>query len=227
MTDLLSLTANQPSAHKSVSTYTALPKQSAASANASEQPGRPNNGPPRLHLYHPGIAVTSVISLFWIVHQAYLLGIYLARWAGSPWATVEPYTAAHAATWLALTSERDIHDAEMATCSSSTTSETGVVEGRIKWGTATDRLGKTTPRPTEVPDWGVNGSGLPYAKDWWGGVGGIGRKPGSMEATKEDVQEFLDLGGRVWEGMERLREEWEGRIKEAEESGAIEKHSKQ
>jgi len=220
MTDILSLTANQPSTQNRVSAYTAIAEQSAAFTGSSKGVKRPVNSPPTFHLYHPGVLVTSVIALYWFLQYAQVLANYISRWLGSPWATVEPYTAAQAATWLALTPESSIHEAEIAAFPSSSATVTGVTNGRVKWGTSVDRLGRATARPTEVANWGVNGSGLPYVRDWWGGVHGLGRKPGATEATGEDVQGFVELGGQVWEGMERLRVEWEERLAEAERNGA-------
>lgn len=36
----------------------------------------------------------------------------------------------------------------------------------------------------------------------------IGRKKGSPDVTKEDIDEFEKLGAECWEQMEELREEW-------------------
>jgi len=211
LTDVLALTSNQPAAGKGVASFTST------DAIKSERQVRST---PTQHVYHPGIVVTSVISLYWIIHQAYLLGIYLARWAGSPWSTVEPYTAAHGATWLALASQEEIRQAEIAVHPAGCEDAAAVVKnGRVKGGTAADRAGRTTVRPTEVDKWGITGSGGSFASSWWGGESGSGRKPGALEASTEDVKEFVAQGAKGWEKMEELRKEWERRIEESERRG--------
>ncbi|KAK5080273.1 3-keto-steroid reductase [Lithohypha guttulata] len=213
LTDILSLTYNQPATQQFVKDFTSSKSSLAAT---SSLPQRADLGAPAMHVYHPGIVVTSVISLYWIIHQAYLLSIYLARWIGSPWSTVEPYAAAHGATWLALTSEDEIQEAEVnANARSVEDGQPVAAQGRVKWGTAITRGGKTTVRPTEVDKWGVNGSGHDYATTWWGGANGRGRKPGAIEAKSTDVEEFIAQGVRAWDNMEVLRKAWEKRLDQA------------
>lgn len=222
LTDILSLTSNQPTTAESVSSFTS---PASSLTMTSKLPDRKDNGPPAMHVYHPGIVVTSVISLYWIIQQAYLLGIYLARWVGSPWSTVQPFTAAHGATWLALASNNEIQQAEIDVHPvKGSDSKIAVEKGKVKWGTAINRSGKTTVRATEVDKWGLRGTGEPYARDWWGGLYGKGgkygrgRKPDAVEAKPEDVQEFLAQGARVWKQMEQLRRDWERRLKDYEDS---------
>lgn len=73
---------------------------------------------------------------------------------------------------------------------------------------------------TDVPGWGLSGDG--GAVDWWqagwGWLGGWGRKRGARDATSEDVEAFVEEGQLVWRELERLREQWEGRIDEYERS---------
>lgn len=207
LTDLLALTSNQPAAESALTSFT---------STKDIQSERHRRSTPIQHVYQPGIVVTSVMSLYWIIHQAYLLGIYLARWAGTPWSNVEPYTAAHGAVWLAFASEDEIRKAEVAAQGRESANATAVAkEGRIKWGTAVNRAGKTTVRPTEVDQWGISGSGASFASDWWGGKSGLGRKPGAVEAKPEDVTDFVALGAQTWEQMEELRKDWERRIEES------------
>lgn len=169
-----------------------------------------------MHVYHPGILCTTVFALPPLMYQAYMAAVYLARFTGANWSNVQPYTAAEGATWLVLSSEEQIRKAEVDVQPVSSTPV--VKQGKVKWGTSSSPLGTTTVRPTEVAGWGITGSGEPYAATWWGGTYGLGgkygrgRKPGAVEATGQDVKEFVALGGRVWGEIEKLRQDWEKRI---------------
>ncbi|RMZ84898.1 hypothetical protein DV738_g390, partial [Chaetothyriales sp. CBS 135597] len=159
-------------------------------------------------LTHPGIATTSIISLYWIVAQGYVLGIYLARWMGGVWSTVSPYLGAAAVTWAALASGDELRAKE---------AEDGSAGGEGKWGTAIDRFGTTAVRRTEAEGWGIDGSGKPYSETWWGGpswLGGgyNGRRGDAVDASKEDVENFISGGADAWQAMEQLRVEWEARL---------------
>lgn len=211
MTDLISLTADLPSTRQEFESYIAIPAPASSTSIQSDQTStaRLVRSRPIFQVCQPGTAVTTFFSLIWILQQGYLLGIYLARICGSVWATVDPHKAALAPTWLALLNWNSIRDAEI---------RAATVPGKIKWGTATDRWANFSVRPTEVPGWGVNGSGLPYLEKWWGGKNGDGRKPEWKEVMKADVDNFVAQGGRVWKEMEKLRVEWEARILEAERS---------
>lgn len=213
LTDILSLTSNQTASAEAVSSFTS------SNPALSTQKKRPDNGPPKMHLYHPGILCTTVIALPPVIYQAYVAAIYIARFVGANWSNVQPYTAADGVTWLLLSSEDQIRKAEIEVQPLSSTPV--VKQGKVKWGTSSSPLGTTTVRPTEVAGWGITGSGQPYASTWWGGLYGSGgkygrgRKPGAVEATGQDVKEFVALGGRVWSEMEKTRQEWEKRIAES------------
>ncbi|EXJ70801.1 uncharacterized protein A1O5_05791 [Cladophialophora psammophila CBS 110553] len=200
--DLLALSAvNQPATAKQVKEYT-TPSYTMASAR-----GRPDQSEPTFHVSHPGICTTTIISLCWIVHECYRLGIYLARWCGSPWANVTSYLGAASASWLAL--------ASLAAITGKAIQATGdEYSGPCKWGSSTDRLGRSHVRVTDVPGWGLNGSGKPFKDKWWGGS--LGRKTGSADATKDDVENFVAQGAQVWNRMETLRKDWEARIERYE-----------
>ncbi|KIX97386.1 uncharacterized protein Z520_06838 [Fonsecaea multimorphosa CBS 102226] len=205
MGDLLALSAvNQPATAKQVKEYTTPSSSRTMEVSARE---RPDQSEPTFHVSHPGICTTTIISLYWIVHECYRLGIYLSRWCGSPWANVTSYLGAASATWLALASLADI--TEKAT--QATGDENG---GPCKWGASTDRLGRSYVRVTDVPGWGINGSGKPFKDKWWGGS--LGRKTGFSDATKEDVEAFVVEGAEVWNKMEAMRKDWEARIEEYE-----------
>lgn len=199
VTDYMALTSGLPAAEKSVKTYT-CPDQ------FRQVQTRSQNSRPTVHVTHPGILTTTIIELYWIIQQAYLLGIFIARWLGSPWATVNPYPAAISAVWLALIDRKELMIEEAR--------QGGI---GVKWGSAIDRLGRSRVETTDVPGWGYNGSGKPFADTWWGGPswwrgGNIGRDAGSEDATKEDVDNFILEGAEVWEKMEELRVEWEERL---------------
>ncbi|OAP55820.1 hypothetical protein AYL99_09972 [Fonsecaea erecta] len=206
MGDLMALSAvDQPATAKQVKEYT-TPSQARVSSFARE---RPDQSEPTFHVSHPGICTTTIISLYWIVHECYRLGIYLARWCGSPWANVTSYLGAASATWLALASLADIRaQAVQATGDPET-------RGPCKWGSSTDRLGRSYVRITDVPGWGIDGSGKPFKDKWWGGS--LGRKAGFVDATKEDVETFVAEGAEVWNKMEALRKDWEARIEQYDE----------
>lgn len=215
LTDLLCLTSNQPETAKAVASFT-----SAASPLSHSNKARPDHGPPSMHDYHPGVLVTTVFPLPPIMHEGYMSAIYLARLLGGNWANINPYPAADAATWLTLASADEIRQAERDAhaLADADASRSIAPAGKVKWGTSSSRLGTTSVRPTEVSGWGLNGTGQPYAQTWWGGLYGPdgkygrGRKPDAVEATGQDVRDFVALGARVWAAMEALRQDWEGRI---------------
>lgn len=198
--DLLALTAvDQAATTKQVTAYTT------PSPSVQGRP-RPDQSDPVFHVSHPGICTTTIISLFWIIHECYRLGIYLARWCGSPWGNVTSYLGAASATWLAL--------ASMADLEAKTFAATGENRGPCKWGSSTDRLGRSYVRVTDVPGWGINGTGKPFRDKWWGGS--LGRKSGSTDATEEDVHNFVAQGAGVWDKMEAMRKDWEARLEQYE-----------
>ena len=200
LTDYLALTAQEPAAASQVKSFTT------PSDSMRPDRRRPQQSDPVSYVVQPGICTTTIISLYWIIHECYRLGIYLARWCGGPWSNVTSYLGAAAHAWLVLTSPAEINTrgAEAA----------GELGGPCKWGSACDRLGRSSVRVTDVPGWGINGTGKPFKDRWWGGR--LGRKTGSLDATKEDVEEFVAEGVEVWKKMEATRQDWEARIEEYE-----------
>lgn len=136
-----------------------------------------------------------------------LITVYTARFIGSPWHTISAYTGAIAPVWLALADTDEIAEREKT--------------GPAKWGSAVTRLGKESVQRTDVPGWGLSGDGEQVEwwqlGPWW--LGGWGRKRGAKDATREDVEEFVEQGPLVWTELERLRREWVGRIERFEDSG--------
>ncbi|EXJ82208.1 hypothetical protein A1O3_06021 [Capronia epimyces CBS 606.96] len=204
LTDYLALTAtDQPATAQTVKDFTT------SSHSPSMQPSqhRPRQSEPVFMLFHPGICTTTIISLYWIIHECYRLGIYLARLCGSPWANVTSYLGATSATWLVLASSAEIKAKAIDV--------TGHVSGGpCKWGSACDRLGRSSVRVTDVEGWGLDGTGKPFSDSWW--AGHVGRKSGSTDATPEDVENFIAEGAHVWKEMETLRKDWEARIEKFE-----------
>ncbi|ERF76932.1 hypothetical protein EPUS_02644 [Endocarpon pusillum Z07020] len=92
--------------------------------------------------------------------------------------------------------------------------------GPAKWGSAVTRWGRGSVQRTDVSGWGLSGDG--GVVEWWqagpGWLGGWGRKRGARDATREDVEGFVEEGQLVWRELEALREVWEGRIEEYERS---------
>jgi 3-keto steroid reductase len=195
MTDLMALTStNQPATGKSVTSF----------LDCSTSDRRLTNNPapskPTMHVAHPGVCATSIISLPWILNMLMIVTFYMARLVGSPWHTVSAYTGAHAPVWLALAGPEEIAERERA--------------GAAKWGSVVTRWGKESVQRTDVPGWGLVGDG--ERVEWWqvgfGWLGGWGRKRGARDATREDVEKFVEDGALVWRELERLRREWEERI---------------
>lgn len=199
LTDLLSLTsADQSATAKSVETFLdAKPKSVAGGGNGS-------SSKPSIHVAHPGICSTSIIPLHFILQLAMLVTFYLARWLGSPWHTISAFSGANAPVWLAFASEDDIKAKE---------TRSDGTRGRVKWGSATTRGGTEMVVKTDVQGWGVDGSG--GTVEWWL-RGGRGRMRGATDATKEDIETFVEEGAKVWREMEQLRVEWSQRLDEYE-----------
>ena len=231
--DLLALTAHsQPATHRSVASF--LNPQSSLispplSSNNSQPQQRPQNFPPSIHVCHPGTSVTNIAGIPWFMFYPFYLGAYQCKFLGSPWAMVTPYRGATAISWLALVSseEAEITKFELPDTSSGSNDNQDKVQELsdgggtgIKWGSANlSRFAEEVlVRKTEVEDWGLDGSGQPYASSWWGG--NYGRKRGTAEAQAEDVEKFIETGARAWREMESLRKEWETRIEEYEKDGA-------
>jgi 3-keto steroid reductase len=201
LTDLMALTAaDQPATAKMVDLYCETQHKEGANGPFS------GSSKPSIYVTHPGICATSIVPLLLPLYLAMLLAFYLARWAGSPWHSITVETGACAPVWLALSPEDDA---------------AGIVGDkglrRAKWGSATDRWGSPRAVETEVEGWGLDGSGTPI--EWWGD-GSWGRMRGAKDATREDVENFVEEGALVWRQMEQLRVEWEAILDEHERERA-------
>lgn len=156
---------------------------------------------PRTYVSHPGVVVTTIFPINFILFHLYKLAMYISRWIGSPWHPVTAYLGAVSMVWLTLASQEAL-DAQHAE--------------RIKWGSATDRLGRSYVKKTEVEGWGWEGKVEDedaLANDEATGVlrKMVGRKSGAKYLTEERRQEFEAVGAECWKEMERLRSEWEAR----------------
>lgn len=184
----ISLLDNEPS-----DSGTSTPSQRITLADNEYQP--PSISSPRIYLSHPGICATSFIPLPFILYYLMELAFYVARWCGSPWHTISAYKGAVASVWLVLVEKEEIDDMEQRA-------------GRGKWGSACDAMGHERVMRTVVEGWGLGGMM---------GEGELikrnGTRKGTKEVTREDREEFEELGRECWRQMEDLRMQWEERLK--------------
>lgn len=179
---------------------------------------------PAIYLTHPGICATNFVPLPSILQLLMALAFLFARWLGSPWHTVSTWKGAKAPVWLALASREEMEDME-------------IEGGRGKWGSCVDRWGREGVRRTEVVGWGSggqvhgDGSSDSDATGARAGVGG-GKRVGDddddddedekvrkkdaavvvKKATRQEREEFEDVGRECWREMETLRVAWEERL---------------
>jgi len=149
---------------------------------------------PRIYVSHPGICGTAIISLPLILEYLMFAAFYLARFVGSQWHTVTVEKGAVSMVWLALASQSTLDKMEAK-------------EGVGKWGSATSLTGEERVERTEVAGWG------------WGGKMGEhkrkGRNPYAQDLSERSYDEFLEAGKKCWHEMEKLRIEWEDRLRAA------------
>lgn len=154
----------------------------------------PKTTKPRIYLTHPGICGTAIMYLPLILEYAMLATFYLARFLGSQWHPITVEKGACAMVWIALAKQSTLDTMEER-------------DGVGKWGSATDWQGRERVERTEINGWG------------WGGKIGEqkrkGRDPHAQDLTKERQERFEETGRRCWEEMEKLRIEWEARLRAA------------
>ncbi|KAK6581495.1 hypothetical protein PZA11_006186 [Diplocarpon coronariae] len=189
--DVLALTSSLPSAQRVAAPFfdgykTATSKPEPAGEEATLVK-------PQVYLTHPGIFASEIMPLPALLVFIYKFVFLFARWMGSPWHPIEPYKAAVAPVWLALTDAEELNDAE------------GGGLKKAKWGSATDSHGEDRVMKTEVPGWGWNGE----VEDALEVQKRKGRKRGALDLTREKREEFEVLGGKCWAQMEELRRQWE------------------
>lgn len=202
LTDILALTADLPSAAPWVRSFYALEGK-----ETDEAPPAADAPQPNMYLSHPGICGTGILPLSWPLFYAMLSSFWLARLLGSPWHTLSTYLGACAPVWLAL-----------ATQSALDAAEAGYRErggGRAKWGSSCDRLGRNSAASTEVDGWGYGGVVGPAVLD---ADRARRRKRGARDLTREEKEQFEELGRTCWKRMEELRVQWEEILDRAEKA---------
>lgn len=194
LTDILALTAESPGVRARNGAYFA------SGGDVSTTPRQKA----KVYLAHPGIVATTIMPLHFTLMWAYVLGVSISRWLGSPWHPVTPYKAGVAATWLALAGQ-DALDAAGAE--------------RCKWGSCTDFWGTEYVKKTEVDGWGWEGK-VESAEEIAREDAKLPRVMRKMAGrwrfaelvTEEKRVRFEELGVECWEKMEGLRGEWEERL---------------
>lgn len=199
LTDLLVLTSGLPGARAHSAPYWRLPEP--AGEEQLQQP-------PKVYVCHPGIVVTTILPLPFLLQYLWTFAAYVARWIGSAWHTNTSYNAATAMVWLALAAQGALDSSRAESA---------------KWGSACDFRGNTMVKKTEVDGWGWTGKVEGLKDDDDGAMGLLrkikGRKSGAKVVTEESRAEFEETGAVCWQEMERLRAEWEVRMKEADLNG--------
>jgi 3-keto steroid reductase len=189
LSDLLALTADLP-AVRQISAPFFNPANTITGSKAAST-DKEKLAKPRMWVTQPGIFASEIMPLNWFLVACYKLIFLVARWLGSPWHPIEPYKAAVAPVWLALTEQETLEDLGGA---------------KIKWGSSTDAGGNERVKKTEVDGWGWDGE-VGSESD---GERRKGRRKGAVNLTKEAREDFEILGGKCWAEMEALRKEWEG-----------------
>lgn len=189
----ISLLDNEPLASTRGSTPDTPPQLISLSDNEYRLSKNPE---PKIYVSHPGICATSIVTLSLIPFFLRILAFYIARWLGSPWHTVSAYKGACAPVWLALADQDELGDIEQS-------------DGKGKWGSVCDRMGHERIMRTVVEGWGLGGRM---------GEGDVGDRVGSrrdfQEVTREDREDFAELGRECWREMEGLRVAWEERLRQ-------------
>jgi 3-keto steroid reductase len=147
-----------------------------------------------MYVSHPGICGTSIVPLPFIIEYLMFASFYLARFLGSQWHTVTVEKGATAMVWLALAKQSTLDSMEEK-------------EGVGKWGSATDFWGQERVERSEVAGWGWGGRLGEYKRK--------GRDPYAQDVTEQSAEKFRESGKKCWAEMEKLRMEWEDRLRSA------------
>lgn len=196
LTDVLALTCSLPAARPYSSRWLTMGRD----RDGDDEKNRVQ--PPRVYLSHPGIVASTLFPVPWFLFWAYELALAFSRWLGSPWHTVDGYSGAKAAVWLALEPQDALDDARAH---------------RVKWGSSSDRHRRAHVKKTEVEGWGWEGRvQVVGAHDDDDDISphqvlrkSTGRKHGVVDVTAEDIVRFEELGAACWRDMEELRATWE------------------
>jgi 3-keto steroid reductase len=197
------LTPRRASLRSSSRNRTSTPPLSRSqSSQASEVEGRVR---PKMYLTHPGMCVTGIMPIHWILIYLWMGVFYICRVTGSAWHTTTAYPAATSMTWLAL-ADQDTLDEMEASPETSTDKKDGVGKtkkketgGRlrraVKWGSAVNWVGKERVKKSEVEGWSDD--------------------KGVAIKDEEEKTAFEASARECWKRMEELRVQWEERLKAA------------
>lgn len=202
LTDFLALTSNLPStAPWSVDSFLESETELDTHAIHTDAP----KASPRTYLAHPGVCATSIIPLILPLAWAMVAAFWIARMLGSPWHTLSTYIGACAPVFLALAPQAKVEAAEEPYHQAG--------GGRTKWGSSCSRLGVEGPASTELDGWGHGGViGTPVVE----ADRLRRRKRGAEHLTKEQKEDFEEVGRQCWKQMEALRVQWDEILDQAE-----------
>ncbi|KAG8626498.1 hypothetical protein KVT40_005443 [Elsinoe batatas] len=204
LTDLLVLTSEEPSTRRYVEEFFSFEN------GGKESPKMRVEGEgvlieteekvkPKMYVSHPGVCVTSISGIHWLLVYLNIAALYMVRWLGSPWHPISSYIAAVSTVWIALADTETLAKLEGE-------------EGKGKWGAATDRMGGERVVRTEVDGWGWGGKPGETTDGVWRLEA---RKGKNRVHTKEEREEFEVKGAQVWKAMETLRKDWERRLQDS------------
>jgi 3-keto steroid reductase len=195
LVDYLALTSELPSVKRISDPYfdSSNTVTASRSRNQTQENSNTSSVKPKMYVTHPGVFVSQIFPLHFILSSLFLCFAYIARWLGSPWHTIYPYEGAVSAVWVSLLDTEELEKIE------------GYGARKSKWGSATDARGAERVMRTEVSGWGWNGQ-IEGAADE---ERRKGRKRDAVDLTKEAREDFEIMGAMCWGKMEELRKEWE------------------
>jgi len=149
----------------------------------------------RMYVSHPGVCVTAISGIHWLLVYLNVLALYLVRLLGSPWHPIDAYLGTISTVWLALIDQKTLQELDDD-------------KGKGKWGSATDRWSNDRVVRTEVEGWGFTGTEAQQdtVDAYWNVHARQGR---NAIVKREEIDEFQVQGQRVWKGMEEMRLIWE------------------
>lgn len=202
LTDILALTSNLPStAPWAADSF--LRSDDITSTKRQDSTAADNL--PVTQVAHPGICATSIVPLALPLVWCMTLAFYIARVLGSPWHTVSTYIGAYAPVFLSLAPKSGLDAAEAPY------QQAG--GGRVKWGSGSSLFGVAACNSTETDGWGHGGIvGKPVVE----ADRQRRRKRGAIDLTREDKEQFEELGRQCWKQMEDLRIQWDEILDKAE-----------
>jgi 3-keto steroid reductase len=205
LTDILALTSNLPS-----TAPWAVDSFLRSDDKTEEKDQTAAETTPTMYLSHPGICATSIVPLPLPLVWAMVAAFWLARMLGSPWHTLSTYIGAWSPVFLALSSQSALDAAESPYRHSG--------GGRVKWGSSANRLGVESVGSTEIEGWGHGGVvGTPIVES----DRNRRRKRGAVDLTREEKENFEELGRQCWKQMEELRIKWDAILDQAEKNKAV------